>query len=257
MSSDKKESGQTAFDEAARLTFNERARADPTSGSVLAMHQDHANVYRDYISKVRLRQALRPAAGDEMLDFGCGLGRLAFDLASEVKRIEGVDRAEEMVRLAHERAERLGVQNVRFQHVVSNSLPFPLDAFTKVFSVWALQHTSDEAVMGVVRELHRVLVPRGRAVVIEQVEFVYRQPNTFNIHRTREQYKNLFTRAGFRVISCAHILRNPSRALAIWGRWTGAPRLALPLLAMAEWMLMDRKPEHVEYYTDRFVLEKE
>ena len=244
------------FDDVVRETFNNRAVGDPSIGSVLAMHQAHANVYRDYISKVRLKAVLDPKPGDEILDFGCGIGRLATYLAPLVRKIEGVDRSEEMLKLAARNAAGGNFGNVRFQHVASSSLPFDTNSFTKVFSVWALQHTSDEEVEGVIRELHRVLKPGGRGVVIEQVEFKYRQPNSFNIHRTAAQYRDSFVKSGFRMLSYAHAFRNPSRPLSIWSRWGRAPRWVLPLLAILESVLIDRKPQFVEYYTDRFVLEK-
>jgi hypothetical protein len=66
----------------------------------------------------------------------------------------------------------------------------------------------------------------------------------------------MFSRNGFRLVSHGHALRNPSRPLSIWSRWQQAPRWVLPLLAMLESVLIDRKPQFVEYYTDRFVLEK-
>lgn len=245
-----------AFDDIVRETFNRRALGDPSTGAVLAMHQAHANVYRDYISKVRLKAALRPVPSDEVLDFGCGMGRLTTYLAPMVRRIEGVDRSEEMLKLAARSASELGRRNVAFHHVGSSTLPFAADRFSKVFAVWALQHTSDEAIEGVVRELHRVLAPRGLGVVIEQVEFQYNRPNDFNIHRTASQYQDLFTKVGFRVVSHGHAFRNPSRPLSIWSRWRSAPRWVLPLLAMLEALLIERKPQFVEYYTDRFVLEK-
>jgi len=109
----------------------------------------------------RAAQLGRPAHRRRALDFGCGVGRHARLLAEHFDRVVGVDVSEEMVRLA--RHFGAGVDGLEFVVNPSERLTaFGDGEFDLVHSRLVLQHLpSEEAVLGYVGELARVLSPGG------------------------------------------------------------------------------------------------
>jgi SAM-dependent methyltransferase len=118
------------------------------------------------IHRVHLRTLSRNLArvqGEQVLDFGCGTGRISAWLVERGAVVEGVDVTSAMVDAA-----RVGVPAASFRVVDGQSLPFADDSFGIVVSVYVLQYyvAREESVLP---ELARVLRPRGRLVAIEQV----------------------------------------------------------------------------------------
>lgn len=98
------------------------------------------------------------------LDVGCGDGLLLEKLAGRARRVTGVDRSPEMVRLARERTAGLGSVTVLaadFRDAVGSLLP---EGGYDFVSAVAVVHHWDfaEAVRGMVR----LLAPGGRLVVV-------------------------------------------------------------------------------------------
>lgn len=242
--------------EAAIKEFNNRALRSPDENSVLdATEVDsarHANIYRDYISKRVVQQCLRPKASDVILDFGCGIGRLSGHLSPLAARIEGVDRAEEMIRAA-----TTGLPpNVRLRHISSHLLPYDSDHFDKAFTYGVLQHINDEELVKVLKEIHRVLKPGGRIVCLEQTRKISQWIDDVCIHRTIDDYRRLFGHVDFRVREIRHAIRYPSYSMSIWNRFRSSPRIFLPVLGVIERLTVDRRPEFEEYSTTAFIFEK-
>jgi SAM-dependent methyltransferase len=98
---------------------------------------------------------LHPAAGDSILDLGCGDGRLTAELAATGARVVGCDLAVEQVVDARRR---------NLDAVVADAarLPFAARSFDAVLSNAALHWMRDSA--AVLAETARVLRPGGRFV---------------------------------------------------------------------------------------------
>ncbi|MFT6657058.1 class I SAM-dependent methyltransferase [Maritalea sp.] len=60
----------------------------------------------------QLKQLLPPTA--QVLDFGCASGEIALDLAAQVRSIEGIDLASEMIRIANTKAAKREINNASF-----------------------------------------------------------------------------------------------------------------------------------------------
>ena len=95
-----------------------------------------------------------------LLDIGAGSGRIVAALAARGWAVTGVDPSARMIELARARVPSEEVQLVVAR---AEDLPFGDDAFDVVIAVGVFEYAQLGAA---VRELVRVLKPRGRAVVV-------------------------------------------------------------------------------------------
>ena len=105
------------------------------------------------------------SASDRVLDIGCGPGVAVRKAAAIVVDGEaaGVDRSEPMVDIARRRSRRF--PNARFEVGSAESLPFPDESFTKVWTAHSFHHWEDR-VAGLA-EMLRVLADGGRGFILE------------------------------------------------------------------------------------------
>src|SRR5690349_9956579 len=88
--------------EAVIRNFSQRALEGKGFGPVLEMGADHANVYRNYVTNRLIKKHLQLKKSDVVLDFGCGVGRVARYLSNYCQRVEAVDASGEMIRYAQQ-----------------------------------------------------------------------------------------------------------------------------------------------------------
>jgi SAM-dependent methyltransferase len=236
--------------------FNSRALRLPDENSVLDASQSaaakHSNIYRDYISKRVVEQYLRPGPSETVLDFGCGVGRLTKFLSSRVRHIEGVDRAEEMIKVGGLRAS----PNVVLRHISSHLLPYPTRFFDKAFTYWVFQHINNVELVDVLKEINRVLKFGGRLVCFEQTRKQARWFGQLHLQRTTEEYMRLLSESNFTKVKIKPVIRYPSYSMSLWNRFRSTPRLLLPVLGIIEGMTARRRQEFEEYSTTVFIVEK-
>lgn len=102
-------------------------------------------------------------SGLKVLEIGCGLGTDGAQFAKAGAHYTGIDLTEAAVDLARKRFELFGLPGT-FQTADAENLDFADNSFDLVYSHGVLHHTPDTA--GAVNEVHRVLRPRGRAMVM-------------------------------------------------------------------------------------------
>jgi len=111
----------------------------------------------------RVAGGLRP--GDRVLEVAPGPGYLAIALAQLGSyRVAGLDVSRTFVRMARENAARSRVE-VDFQEGDAAAMPFAAEAFDFIVCRAAFKNFSDP--VGALREMHRVLRPGGRALIID------------------------------------------------------------------------------------------
>lgn len=113
------------------------------------------------------RRHLRLAAGESLLDVGCGLGDAALALADDLGadgRIVGIDASSSMLSIARERAATASCPT-RFSVGDATGLDEPSDAYDAVRCERTLQWLADPG--RAVREMARVLAPGGRMSLID------------------------------------------------------------------------------------------
>ena len=108
--------------------------------------------------------------GEHVLDIGCGAGVdtiLAAIIVGPKGSAIGVDIVSEMIARAESNLRMMALDNVKFQKVSGEDLPFSDDTFDVVISNGAINLIPDkDAAMS---EIIRVLKPTGRLMVADQI----------------------------------------------------------------------------------------
>ena len=115
------------------------------------------------------RQAVRFAemlpVGGEVLEVAPGPGFLSIEMAKAGKlRVTGLDISNTFVELARRNAAQVGVR-VDFRHGNASAMPFEESSFDFLVCRAAFKNFSDPA--GALREMHRVLRPGAKGVIID------------------------------------------------------------------------------------------
>src|SRR5688572_33455224 len=138
-----------------------------------------------------------------VLEIGCGLGTDGAQFAKAGAHYTGIDLTDAAIELARRRFELFNLPGT-FRVADAERLDFADNTFDLVYSHGVLHHTPDT--QAAIREIHRVLRPRGRAVVM-----LY--------HRDSYNYRidiGVLRRAG------AHLLKSEA-GLRLAHRLTGEP----------------------------------
>ena len=109
------------------------------------------------------RPVLHNAKDLAVLEVGCGLGTDGAQFAKAGANYTGIDLTDAAVDLARRRFELFQLPGT-FRVADAERLDFPDNTFDIVYSHGVLHHTPDTA--AAVREIHRVLRPGGKAVVM-------------------------------------------------------------------------------------------
>ena len=111
-------------------------------------------------------RALNPQRGERVLDVGSGPGFLAASIAEIIGpagAVRGIDASEPMVDLAREHCAQLPW--TEFAQADATNLPFPDNTFDAAVSTQVMEYI--EKIDAALSELHRVLRPAGRAVIVD------------------------------------------------------------------------------------------
>lgn len=142
--------------------FWERASATPDAALVAVDGSADENILQatGRWAAQQVAQALLLQPTDRVLELGCGVGRIGRELAPRCQYWQGVDIAENMLRVAENRTSHL--PNVALQQLSKTSLSmFAADSFDKAYAVAVLIHLDKEDVFLYLREISRVLRPGG------------------------------------------------------------------------------------------------
>jgi SAM-dependent methyltransferase len=109
-------------------------------------------------------EAWAPVEGRAVLDYGCGIGRVAIALAGRAGRVVGVDLSAAMVEQARGRVGNVG--DIEFVVTDGRALPFPDASFDLVLAVDSFPFVVRAGVIGAqLAEMARVLRPGGDLLV--------------------------------------------------------------------------------------------
>jgi len=105
----------------------------------------------------------KSTGGLKVLEIGCGLGTDGAHFSKAGAAYTGVDLTEASIELARKRFELSGLKG-EFRVADAEKLDFADETFDLVYSHGVLHHTPDTE--AAVREIHRVLKPGGRAIIM-------------------------------------------------------------------------------------------
>jgi SAM-dependent methyltransferase len=197
-----------------RDEFNRWAEAGRGEG----MEQEHLPIVLPLLARMRL------AAGENVLDVGCGSGWLAALLAEQVPagRIVGLDVSDEMVRRARRRHD--AIENALFVVGEAGEIPWDAQFFNQVLSVESAYYWPDPA--RALREIFRVLRAGGSAWVL--INFYRENPHShqwaealsFPVHwLSADEWAGLFREAGFTEVTWERISDPTPVPETYTGRW--------------------------------------
>lgn len=124
-------------------------------GRYYAITKSSATHYRDLL--------LQGCEGLRVLEYGCGDGSFAFDLAQRGADVVGIDISSVAIENAAARAAKLNLR-IEFREMDAEALQFPADDFDLVCGSAIIHHLDIGKSMS---EVARVLRPRGRAIFSE------------------------------------------------------------------------------------------
>ena len=121
-------------------------------------------------SAANLQHILQPRGGERVLEIGPGVGIHSIPIAAALAPdgvLEALDAQPKMLADLSRRAAAAGVHNVTATPGDAQHLPYPDRAFDAAYLIGVLGEIPDRT--AALRELHRVLKPKGRLVVGEVV----------------------------------------------------------------------------------------
>jgi len=103
--------------------------------------------------------------GKKVLDIGCGSGKWSYQAAlCGAKSVDGFDINEEMVQLAKQTTSQFSTVNIQVGDVMK--MPYDDNVFDVALSFYVTITLQREAFISHFKELYRVLVPGGKAAVV-------------------------------------------------------------------------------------------
>ena len=186
------------------------------------------NAYLDRTTKKFLGDLLRLEASDVVLDYGCGVGRLALWLAPQVRQVLAIDISPKMIEVATAESASHGVGNARFSVADDYRLPLETATVDVVVCGGVLKYVLEDEDLGLlVGEFGRVLSAGGRVAVIDEIDkdgpimlSGSEEIGGTSRLRTAGEYQDLFSRNGMTAHGAWPIYRQ--RILRLYSRAGGS-----------------------------------
>jgi len=234
-----RDSHSTWTAEGARHYWEERARrfAGIEDGLPAVCSFGMPRFYNAYIQATQRRALapfLRVAAGDRVLDVGCGVGRWGLQMAARGAEVTGIDLSQSMVAEASRRAEAHGLSS-QCRFLVRDLAELALDErFTRIVVVTVLQHILDERRLGAaISRLARHLRPDGWLVALEAAPTRLETSCDTGVFQARSEqdYRARFAEAGLALRALRGVDPAPWKTRFL-PHYAGLPRwLRVPALA--------------------------
>lgn len=142
--------------------FNQLQRADVGTREFYDAAETLRYKYHYHLLPLFDRLA-REYPNGKLLEVGCSMGNDTIQLARRGFQVTGVDLTERAIELIKQRFALYNIQG-EFREADAEALPFADQTFDVAYSFGVLHHTPNTAQS--IAELHRVLKPGGKAVVM-------------------------------------------------------------------------------------------
>ena len=152
-------------------------------------------------------------------DFGCGTGVLTVEIARWAKKVVAIDTSADVLEKARERVTREGLRNVELVREDLHRLTLKDNRVDVVVMSQSLHHVDEP--QRVLEEAHRILVPGGRALVLELMphdeRWVLERLGHRHLGFDPESIRAQLTGAGFKVTTQARGGGSPFRVFLVAG----------------------------------------
>ncbi|MGA9294306.1 MAG: class I SAM-dependent methyltransferase [Ignavibacteriaceae bacterium] len=93
--------------------------------------------------KIIQKTRTRLNSSDTVLDYGCGSGTAAIEIAGSVKKINGIDISSKMIELAKEKSEEHKVKNINFEQITIFDEKLKTESFDIILCFYLLHLVED------------------------------------------------------------------------------------------------------------------
>lgn len=177
--------------------------------SITNFADDKKTKQMDSLEKIQLMKFINIKKDKEILDIGCGVGRITMFLANHADFVLGVDYAQELLEVAWEEARRKKVYNVDFLCAPSYNFCYNRQ-FDKVVIFGLLSYMNDENVIKTIENAYNQLKDGSVLILKETVgtdghfEVLDKfseelQTNYSSIYRTSKELIKMFENVGFKL----------------------------------------------------------
>jgi ubiquinone/menaquinone biosynthesis C-methylase UbiE len=160
---------QTIGRDRARLASVRAARAAAAQAYFRAHAAEWDRIRKLHVADEAVENAIRAALGDKpfrsLLDLGTGTGRMLELFGGQIERGLGLDLSLDMLHLARDRLERVGLKHCSVRQGDIYDLALANDSFDVVILHQVLHFLDDGA--RAIKEAARVLRPGGRLLVVD------------------------------------------------------------------------------------------
>jgi ubiquinone/menaquinone biosynthesis C-methylase UbiE len=144
--------------------WNSLAVSQADAKQAAAGRREEGELQRSVVNPLENLQLVSIGAHDDVLEIGCGVGRIGLALAPHCRSWTGADVSANMLNCASERLRRLS--NVRLVQLGGEGLRgFSANSFNVVYSTNVFAHLDEIDRWGYVEEAFRVLRPGGRIYI--------------------------------------------------------------------------------------------
>ena len=167
---------------------------------------EHKSITMDHIDKTELTKLVRKEK--EVLDVGCGVGRLSFWLAKRSKKVIGIDYSDPLIEIAKYEAKKRKIKNVEFYCKSCTDIDLN-KKFDLIIVFGLLIYMDEEDVIKTIQQLKQHLGKKGKIILKESVgtsgkyivnKFSKELNAKYNaIYRTPEEIIKLFENNGLKL----------------------------------------------------------
>ncbi|WP_417612815.1 class I SAM-dependent methyltransferase [Owenweeksia hongkongensis] len=135
---------------------------------------DTGKKYVNHLFEIIEKHIVKDFKPSNILDFGCGTGRLSIPLAQRGKHVVGMDISPDMLEEGRKNADKFGVHNINF--VISDDSMSALadQKFDLINSYIVLQHMNLDRGMQIIKRMLQILEPGGVGAL--QVAYLNKKP---------------------------------------------------------------------------------
>jgi 2-polyprenyl-3-methyl-5-hydroxy-6-metoxy-1,4-benzoquinol methylase len=220
---------------------------DPLSASTLLSNMEEYMIFRTRAEKRHLSSVV-DFRGKELLDIGCGPGRLSFWFARICNSVIGIDVSKEFIDYANQRMLKEKFNNLEFKVMSTFEIEFD-KKFDIIFIGGVLLYLTDSEINHLLNLLRQFLLNKDGIIIIrEPISYFDKNVDDgLDVKRTENSYLGLFRKARYELIYSNETFMH-SPFYRIYGRIPEKSRNFFPIKYLFRFLFS------MNLFVDRFFL---